>query len=541
MASFDELQLEAEWRRCRDDEVYFLETYWHIRHPEHGRILLKLRDAQRETLERWNSERYTITLKARQIGFSTLAGGHAVWLAFFHPDRFIVMLSKSEREAAKLLLKSKYGFKFLPGWMLERGPKLLDNNMSKMSWDNDSAIESLPSNNDPARGESVYLVIVDEWAFLPNPEEAWSSIEPITDIGGRIIGISTANGWGNFFHTFYVDAATGVNQFTPIFFPWSAADERDAAWYANKKRAMSATPWTLHQEYPNNDVECFIKSGMSVFDTDELQRMETEPPLERGQLVGSERHPKASKVVPDDMGPLRIWERPHKDGRRYVIGADVAEGLEHGDYSSAHVIDTKTGKVVAVWHGHTPADLFGSEVLWLLGWMYGCALIGVEVNNMGIATCLALQSAHYPNLYYRTTLDERSRKQSRKVGWRTTQPTKLLMVGQLAAGLRLDEDLNEDGESVWSPGELIVLDSETIAELSQFVREPDGKTMHGSPRDDRVISLAIANQMRGFAFSTEWQNESTDPWAIGGWLAFAESQQAPTMSFIGAHNGRRQQ
>jgi hypothetical protein len=34
----------------------------------------------------------------------------------------------------------------------------------------------------------------------------------------------------------------------------------------------------------------------------------------------------------------------------------------------------------------------------------------------------------------------------------------------------------------------------TIAELRTFIREQNGK-MHGSPHDDRVMSLAIANQM----------------------------------------------
>ena len=32
-------------------------------------------------------------------------------------------------------------------------------------FENESAIESLPSGSDPARGESVYLVIVEEWAL----------------------------------------------------------------------------------------------------------------------------------------------------------------------------------------------------------------------------------------------------------------------------------------------------------------------------------------------------------------------------------------
>jgi hypothetical protein len=51
-------------------------------------------------------------------------------------------------------------------WMKERGPQQVTEHQLKMMFDNESAIESLPSGNDPARGESVYLVIVDEMGFL---------------------------------------------------------------------------------------------------------------------------------------------------------------------------------------------------------------------------------------------------------------------------------------------------------------------------------------------------------------------------------------
>ena len=48
---------------------------------------------------------------------------------------------------------------------------------------------------------------------LPNPEEAWASIEPVADVGGRIIGLSTANGSGNFFHQLWTGSTAGNNKF----------------------------------------------------------------------------------------------------------------------------------------------------------------------------------------------------------------------------------------------------------------------------------------------------------------------------------------
>ena len=271
MTRLTELRQEAEWRRCEKDESYFLRKYWHIAHPAHGRILFDLRDAQSQALNRWANNRYSLTLKARQIGWTTLVAAHQFWLAFFKEDQNIIDLSRTERESVLLLKKTKYGFKHLEPWLLERGPQSLIEHQQKMGFSNGSQITSMPSASDPARGESASLVVVDDWAFLPNPEEAWASIEPVADVGGRIIGLSTANGSGNFFHNLWTGSVTGNNKFDAMFFPWSASEDRDEAWYEGKKDAM--LPWQLAQEYPTSPEEAFVRSGNPVFDLDVLDAM----------------------------------------------------------------------------------------------------------------------------------------------------------------------------------------------------------------------------------------------------------------------------
>ena len=271
MSRLGELRQEAEWRRCQRSEKYFLEKYWHIAHPAQGRILFHLREAQSTALDRWTSDRYSLTLKARQVGWTTLVAAHQFWLACLHPDPNVIDLSRTEREAVLLLKKTKYGASHLPKWMVERGPQSLVEHQQRMVFDNGSQITSMPSASDPARGESATLIVVDEWAFLPNPEEAWSSIEPVADVGGRIIGLSTANGSGNFFHQLWVGAATGSNNFVPMFFPWSASEDRGEEWYESKREAM--LPWQLAQEYPSSAEEAFVKSGNPVFDLDVLSEL----------------------------------------------------------------------------------------------------------------------------------------------------------------------------------------------------------------------------------------------------------------------------
>ena len=517
---------EREWRKCRGSEdastdqlveafAYFCATYWTIRHPERGRIKFVLREAQEETARVWIEERYSIVLKARQIGFSTLAAAFVFWESYFWGDRFTVMLSRTEREAAKLLQKTKYGYKMLPVWMRQRGPELLSDHQLKMVFANDSAIESLPSGNDPARGESVYRVVIDEMAFLPNADEAWASIEPIADVGGRVICLSTANGEGNIFHQLWVGSQTGTNRFKGVFFPWSAGD-RDEDWYETKRRDLP--DWQLAQEYPSDPDEAFVRSGRPVFDLEVLREINPLEP-ERGYLApGVGRH---SFGFVEDGGALAVWDFP-EIGEAYVIGADVAEGLGHGDFSSAHVISADTGMVVAHWHGHIDPDLFGETVLAHLGYFFNHALVGVESNNHGLTTLKALQRVGYQNIYRQRKMNHVSPKVGDSMGWRTTSVSKPLAIDELNASLR-DESL-------------ALFCEYTIGELRTFVRDPNGK-MHGSPHDDRVMSLAIANQMLKHVWLPEYRKDLPPKRnSLQWWERFIIKEEKAARIPIGAYN-----
>jgi len=490
--SLESLFRESEFRKIQvlnstiPDEhlvgfLHFCEEYVHIRHPEFGRIKFVPFEAQVEAMQSWLSNRYALVLKARQIGFSTLVAIYALWQAAFHADRPILMLSRTEREAIKLLQKTKYALQFLPEWMRERfGPYSMT--QTKIEFSNGSYIESLPSASDPARGESAYLIIVDELAFLQNSEEAWSAIEPVADVGGRVIMLSTANGEGNLFHKLWVEATAGNNRFDPLFFPWSAAD-RDQAWYDAK--ASDLPEWQLAQEYPSDAEEAFLKSGRPVFDLKLLREIDTSDPLARGFL--NDR----GEFVPNG-GELGVWEHPVPD-EKYVIGADVAQGFEHGDFSVAHVIACRSAKVVAVWHGRIDPDLFGDEVLARLGNFYNQALVGVESNQHGLTTLKSLQKAKYFPIYY-----ERSPKYKKSVptdvlGFRTSQVSKPLIIDGLQKAIR-------EG--------LEVPDEHTVAELKTFIRKSNTK-MEGSPYDDRTMALAIANEMRRYVFFAEFTPDKT--------------------------------
>jgi hypothetical protein len=531
----DELLLEREFRRMSpdwetstlDEKVaaftYFCENYWHIRIPR-KRIKLKLSAAQVQTIGVWIGERQSITLKARQVGFSTLAGAYAFWLAFFYDNNQILMISKGEREAKKLLQKARYGYRFLDDWLKLRGPHC-DPNTEKMTFHNESYIESLPSAADPARGETASLVFVDEMGQLPNSEEAWASLEPVADVGGQIIMLGTANGEGNLFHQLWCAAkgewGNGTNDFVQIFHSWRAAEHRDDAWYESQKRKLPE--WQLAQEYPDNPDEAFLKSGRPVFNMEALRSMLRADPIARGYLFETDQ----GVAFREDGGALRIWKYP-TDGHRYSMGVDVAEGLEHGDYTSIHVIDVKTDEVVAHWHGHIDPDLLGSDLAPLIGRYYNHALAMVEINNHGLTTMHALQRAKYFPIWRRRRLDNKLHGMTEALGWATTAKSKPKAIDELNMAIR--------------DGGLVVYDKDTVAEMRHFVREGDGK-MHGSPHDDRVMSLAIANQGCQYVHLHEYKIVSKPgPGTFGWWMNQTHlwSDEAESEPLIGAsaHYGR---
>ena len=505
-------QLEVDWtRELPDDQVQvlydgflkFCEDNLFIKFPGVGRMPFRLRPAQQEIVWAWIKYRRNICLKARQIGFSTLVSAFALWLAFGWGDRHIVMLSRTERESVALLAKTRYGFRHLPEWVKLRGPKLLDRTRQVMTFDNDSVIQSLPSNNDPARGESLFLVVLDEWAFLPNPEEAWASVEPTTDLGGRVIGLSTANGEGNFFHEMWVGAEMGTNGFNPLFYPWSAVDTRDEDWYERKKHELSNKLWQLHQEYPSNAGEAFVGSGNPVFNMEIVGQFRSE--------VGSDFTISGSRpkeVALFEGGPFTVWEAPNeKDRWAYVVGADIAEGLEHGDATVAWVLCVNTGRPVACWYGRVDPDVFGEQILPAIGWFYRTALIVPEVNNHGLTVLKALQRSKYKNLYKRRTFTKRVDRPLESMGWLTTHTSKPLVIDGLQAWLRDVENVPH---------------GKTIHELRTFSRAANGR-MSGSPHDDCVMALAIAVQGLRYAKVERPRNE-VDASRVKGSFAWYESK-----------------
>jgi hypothetical protein len=168
---------------------------------------------------------------------------------------------------------------------------------------------------------------------------------------------------------------------------------------------------------------------------------------------------------------LKVWDTP-KDGKKYELSADVAEGDPAGDYSSVHVVDKQTWTVVAVWHGHRNPLEF-ANILDSLGRYYNTAEIAVEVPGPGHTTVQKLHELGYPELY---------KYDQDKFGWRTDMSSRHNLISTLMDAIR--------------GGHCVIQDRDTMDELYNFIRNENSMKIEAreGTHDDRVMSLGIALQ-----------------------------------------------
>lgn len=363
--------------------------------------------------------RLVLILKARQLGISWLCCAYALWLCLFHPGKVVLLFSKGQGEANELLRRVKVLYERLPLWLQQAGPKLQKNNTTVMAWSNGSRIESHPATQNAGRSLTASLVILDECGFLQWATQLYTAMKPVIDGGGQLIVLSTANGIGNLFHRLWSRTVKKLTNFHSIFLPWWSRPGRTVEWY-QQQVADADDPIKVLQEYPATALEAFIASGRVRFQGKWIERQvaNLREPL----------HEKATPLALQDLPGLRLFSLP-KANRRYVLGCDVAEGKEGGDYSAAVLLDAETWEEVATLHGNWEPGAFAGYCLTLATAFD--AELAVERNNHGHAVLLALAMANDGEGYHKLVCGPDG-----AAGWLTSTKSKPIMVALGAEVLR---------------------------------------------------------------------------------------------------------
>jgi hypothetical protein len=369
--------IREEYIKCVQDPSHFMRKYCNIQHPQRGRIIFNLYPFQAKVLNLWQNNPFSIVLKSRQLGISTLAAGYSLWLMLFHKDKNILCIATKQDTAKNMVTKTKFMFDNLPSWLKIPAN---ENNKLTLKLNNGSQIKATSAASDAGRSEAVSLLIIDEAAFIENIEPIWASAQQTLATGGGAIVLSTPFGTGNWFHKTWVKAESNENDsFLPIKLPWYVHPERDQAW-RDKQDVELGDPRLAAQE-----CDCdFSTSGDIVFYPEHLEYYSATHVVEPMERRGVDKN-------------LWIWESPDYS-RNYMVVADVARG-DGKDYSAFHIFDLETNAQVAEYKSQLSPKEFGYMLVGIAT-EYNEALLVVENNNIGWATLDAIQEREYRNLYF---------------------------------------------------------------------------------------------------------------------------------------------
>ena len=94
----------------------------------------------------------------------------------------------------------------------------------------------------------------------------------------------------------------------------------------------------FNQEFPTTEMDAFISTGANFFSTKkifkELEKLQSEEPEQFYFEWDGTSFVETDKSYSDKFEGLIVFEHPQQ-GKNYVLGGDVAEGLMTGDWSTA--------------------------------------------------------------------------------------------------------------------------------------------------------------------------------------------------------------
>ncbi len=509
----------------------FIEKNLYIRTKDAKIIPLKLNPAQVRLYNALEAQRKAkkpmrvIILKARQLGFSTLAEALIFQRTATKPNVNSLIVAHREDSTANLFKMSKLFFEQMPD---ELRPMHKNSNARELVFENperdpekkarDPGLMSRIRCNTAGgggvgRSDTIHNVHASEFAFWGGDKTAtWIGIlqaVPSTP-DTMVIVESTANGFDEF-HRLWEAAVRGESDFEPLFFPWFenpayrrrvppktewTAEERQLAeQYGLDDEQLMWRRWCIRnncagderifrQEYPSCPDEAFLTTGQSVFDNDKAaqRRREAICPVMRGCFeYDADDDPTRIRHIrwterPD--GIIRIYEPP-QPRRHYVLGGDTAG--TGSDWFTGQVIDNLTGRQAAVLKHQYDEDQYARQ-MYCLGRYYNDALIGVETNYSTYPVKM-LSLMGYPRLYVRELPDTFSGGVREAFGFETTSRTRPVIIAQLVASFREHPE--------------IVSDADTLGEMMtfQYNRERRPEAIPGE-HDDLVMALAIAHGIR---------------------------------------------
>ena len=343
--------------KCLESPKYFIENYLKIVTIDKGLVPFEMYDFQREMVDTFHENRFTICKLPRQSGKSTVIVSYLLHYVLFNDNVNVAILANKSSTARDLLGRLQLAYEHLPKWM-QQG--VLNWNKGSLELENGSRIVAASTSSSAVRGSTFNVIFLDEFAYVPNniAEEFFSSVYPTISSGksSKVMIVSTPHGM-NMFYKMWVDATNKNNNFVPVEVHWSQVPGRDGKW---KEETIKNTSEAQYQ----TEFECeFLGSVDTLINANKIKTMPV--------------------VEPKRSGGLDVYEMPKK-GHIYTMTVDVSRGLSN-DYSAFTVIDCTSApyKLVAKYRDNEIKPLVFPSIIEKIANHYNKSYILIEINDLG--------------------------------------------------------------------------------------------------------------------------------------------------------------
>lgn len=450
-------EMLSEYIKCKDDIVYFTNTYIKIIHVDRGMINFIPFDFQEQIIETVHKNRFTILNCSRQSGKTTAISANILHYVIFNSEKTVALLANKGDTAREILGRIQLAYENLPTW-LQQG--VLKFNEGSLELENNSRIIATSTSSSAIRGYAISFLYIDECAFIEGWTEFYKSVYPTISSGQqtKVVLVSTPNGL-NFYYKLWSDAVKGISDYIPIKVTWRDVPGRDEEWRRQTIANTSEEAFTQEHEAE------FIGSAGTLIDGWRLKELVEETPIK------TSAHLKQYKEA----------EEKHV----YVLVADVSRGK--GIDNSAYIvvdISQLPYTVVATYYCDTiPPDEF-SEYIFRASEYYNKAFVLVENNDAGCQTIQVLNDTYECENLMGMMTDGQSRRvasvnggQGFEFGVRTSKTVKAVGASRMKV---LIENYS-----------LMFGDKWIIDEINKFIRVGKSYEAQKEAHDDIVMCMLL--------------------------------------------------
>ena len=464
-----------EYIKCKNDYIYFIETYCQIVSLDRGLVPFKLYDCQKRKLQVIHENRKVILMEGRQQGKTTSSAAYILWYTVFNDAKNVAILANKATAAREVLARYQVMYEGLPIW-LQQGVKSW--NKGDVELENGSKVFTSATSTSGIRGKSVNLLYVDEAAIIPNTvaEQFFTSVYPTISAGEttKILLSSTPLGY-NHFWKFWNDAENGRNGFVNCFIPYWEIPGRDEKWAAEQKAILGDLKY-------NQEVLCkFLGSALTLVNADTIARMSPSYPIYQKDGLDVYEEP----IYEMDTGEKDDKNNPIlKPPHSYVIIGDTAQGVG-GDYSAFSVIDITQApyKQVAKYRKNDISPLLYPNILHKVAKDYNEAYILIEINSSEQVASILHQELEYENILF---VNRNSQGQTVSGGFGG---------GKTQLGVVTDRKVKRIGcmnfKTLLEEQKLLVPDADTISEITTFIETRGSYAADDGYNDDLVMTLVL--------------------------------------------------